>query len=103
MLTSVGPFLQNEKEQLEEHYSGELCSYIGYQQMNRSILLLSYMSACVYKLYNTYYTCYLSIHVEARYKDQTIEHIKKQRYFEFFTQTLREAESSTTFYSCFNR
>ena len=43
------------------------------------------MSACVYKLYNTYYISYLSIHVEARYKDETVEDIKNQRYFEFFT------------------
>ena len=40
-------------------------------------MILSYMSACIYKVYNAYYVSYLSIHVEARNRDLTIEDIKK--------------------------
>jgi hypothetical protein len=40
----------------------------------------------------------LEIHIEARQKDCLVEDIIKEKYFEFYTETLRDSEEAYSFF-----
>ena len=74
---------------------------MGYQITQQYLILVSYLCACVYKIYNAYYISYLTIHVEARDKDKTIEEIKRLKYYQFYTRMLRQESSTLTIWDHF--
>ena len=55
------------------------------------------------KIYNSANFYYVQFHLESRIKDKTLDEIIIQKYFTFYTKTLRDAEGSSSFYNLLER
>lgn len=103
MIDGFGFQYQSEKEEFAQHYQGELCSYLSYQDRRRRIWLVSYCVACFLKLVNAYNYYWVKLNLESRILDKKMSEIYIHNYFKFFWVTLRDAESSSTFHHLLSR
>mmetsp|Transcript_487 Transcript_487/g.491 ORF Transcript_487/g.491 Transcript_487/m.491 type:complete len:85 (+) Transcript_487:2155-2409(+) len=65
----------SEKLEAQKYYQGELCDLIGNYESRRCVILISFLFAVVFKIYNSHYYYYLDIHVEARQKNCKVEDV----------------------------
>lgn len=103
MLTTSLPF-HSEKLQMVKLYTGqgEICNLMSYWQAHRFMLIISYFGAVILKLINLHQYIKYEIEFQAKYRSGTVEDIQRERYLEFFKNTLRQTENSTcTFFNCF--
>jgi hypothetical protein len=101
-MISTFPHFWSEKLILNNYYSGELCDLMSYYQNFRYQLLTAYVIAVIIKFYNSYYTCYVEMNIEARQKDCKVSDIMKLRYYSLFTDILRDSESTFSFFNWHN-
>ena len=88
--------LWSDHYKIDKYYKGELCSYMGYQDNCRFIVLVSYISACIFKIsfVENYWQIYINI--DSKIKNQTIKETLHQLYMDFFMNRLRDVSYLST-------
>ena len=74
---------------------------MSYYEKQRCLLIISYIVAVIIKVYNNWYYYYLKINIEVKQKEMDIQQVIRLSYYEFYTKTLRETETSYSFFNFF--